>query len=194
MTRIEDLPAFRVVDVSTESGEPRLSGIFTHLQGVCNGRSWLYAGDGGSLIGDLVDLDVVTGRATFIATFWTRESPIQVGSLVPWIYGFWQAYHVTMILDPEAGWSRTKFVPSAAQHFSLGSAHCSAKRGQELPQGAIPTFVQEGGWDHEHCELCREKIGRCGQPCGYVDRHDHWVCQSCYKEYVATRNLGFLSK
>ena len=191
-TRIEDLPAFRVVHVLTESGKPQLSGVFTRLQGVRAGRSWLYAGDAGSLFGDLVNLDMATGRATFVAPFWTHESPIQVGSLAPWIDGHWQAYHVTMILDPEAGWRRTEFAASAAQHFRVGNAHGWTKLGQELPQDAIPTFVQEDGWDHEHCELCRGKIGRGGQPYGYVDRHDHWVCESCHREYVATRNLAFL--
>jgi hypothetical protein len=159
---------------------------------VRTGRSWLYAGDAGSLIGDLVDLDTVTGKATFVAPFWTRESPIQVGSLVPWIEGYWHAYHVTMILDPDAGWRRTEFAAIAAQHFRVGNTYGWAKVGQELPQGAIPTFVQERGWDHEHCELCRGKIGSGGQPRGYVDPHDRWVCESCYQKYIVTRNLEFL--
>jgi hypothetical protein len=62
VTRLEDLPAFRILQV-TNADDPELIGVFTHLKSVRAGRSWLYAGDADSLIGDLVDLDEASRQA-----------------------------------------------------------------------------------------------------------------------------------
>src|SRR5689334_12762813 len=116
ITRLEDLPAFAVQRIDHVSG-PELCGVFNHLKSVRVGRSWLYAGNVESLIGDLCEPDETTRSARFRAPFWSPASVIQVGSIVPWIDGNWQANHVTMILDPAANWQRTEFLPSPAQHF-----------------------------------------------------------------------------
>src|SRR4029079_17343025 len=156
-----------------------LAGTFTHLGGVREGRSWLYAGNE-SLIGDLVDVDPATGQATFMAPFWSRDSPVQAGRLVPWLDGYWQPYHVTMIVAPEAVWRRTELSAEDAQHFEVGNMHGWRKVGEELPEGATAPRVEPGGWDHEHCEICSKHIGKGGDPAGYVDREDHWLCGECY--------------
>src|SRR5262245_16093906 len=116
MTRLEDLPAFRVLQVDNTHA-PELLGVFTHLKSVHTRSRWLYAGDAESLIGDLVDLDEATRHARFTTPFWTPASPIQVGSITPWLDGCWQAAHLTMILDSHATWKRTAFSPSPAQFF-----------------------------------------------------------------------------
>jgi hypothetical protein len=189
--RLHDLPGFEVVQISGAS-EPELVGVFTHLRGVRAGRSWLYAGDADSLIGDLIDIDEPTRRAKFTAPFWSPKNPIQVGTVARWLDGYWQAYHVTMILDPQAAWKRTQFTPSPAQHFQRGGVHGWTKAGHKLPDDAVPTHVEEVGWDHEHCELCQSKIGRGGDAHGYVDGHDRWLCQRCYHDYAELRSLGFV--
>jgi hypothetical protein len=192
LTRLDDLPGFQVDGISAEECNPKLTGTFTHLKGVRRGRSWLYASSASSLIGDLVDLDETSRRATFIAPFWSSDSPIQVGTVAPWVDGYWQPYHVSMILDPDAVWRRTKLCASPAQHFDVGGLHGWGEVGRALPEGAVPTFVQDNGWDHEHCELCWASIGPGGQPYGYVDQDDRWLCEGCYGSYAATRSLGFL--
>jgi hypothetical protein len=191
MTHLEDLPAFEVQRI-VDGNEPELLGMLTHLRSVRPGRSWLYAGDADSLIGDLVDIDATSRRARFVAPFWSSMSPIKVGSVVPWLDAYWQAYHVTMILDPEANWGRTDFVPSGAQHFRQGGVSGWTKVGQRLPEGAVPTHIEDAGWDHEHCELCQSKVGRGGNTHGYVDRNGRWLCERCYEEYAATHSLGFV--
>ena len=192
LTRIEDLPAFRVTEISADASEPQLTGTFTHRHGVHTGRSWLYAGDDGSLIGDLIDLDSTSGRATFVAPFWSQGSPIQIGSIAPWFDACRQPYHITMIVMPYGEWARMEFSPTAAQHFRQGDVHGWARAGQKLPEGTVPTYVQGEGWDHEHCELCLETIGRGGRPHGYVDQRYHWLCEKCYRDYAEPQNLGFL--
>jgi hypothetical protein len=191
VTRLDDLPAFQVLQI-TNADDPELIGVFTHLKSVRTGRSWLYAGDADSLIGDLVDLDEATRHARFTAPFWSPTSPIQVGSVVPWLDGYWQAYHLTMILDQQAAWKRTEFTPSPAQHFRQGDVHGWTKAGHKLPDDAVPTSVDELGWDHEHCELCQSRIGRGGAHHGYVDRNDRWLCEPCYQHYAEPRSLGFV--
>lgn len=39
-------------------------------------------------------------------------------------------------------------------------------------------------WDHEHCELCFEKIGTGGLPGGYAtaDRY-RWLCPECWRDF-----------
>jgi hypothetical protein len=85
--RLHDLPGFEVVQISGAS-EPELVGVFTHLRGVRAGRSWLYAGDADSLIGDLIDIDEPTRRAKFTAPFWSPKNPIQVGTVARWLDGY----------------------------------------------------------------------------------------------------------
>ncbi|HKP02417.1 MAG TPA: hypothetical protein VJU77_03560 [Chthoniobacterales bacterium] len=187
---LADLPAFRVVAIDLLA-DPQLHGEFTHLMSVREGRSWLYAGNKFSLIGDLTNLDAQTRRATFIAPFWSRESKVQVGSVVPWLDGYWQAYHLTMIVDPGTTWRRVTFSPSDAQHWVLGETRGWGKAGYDVPKGATPTQIEVEGWDHEHCELCRKGIGKGGDSAGYIDPDDHWLCAECYGRYAEPRNLAF---
>lgn len=191
LVTLADLPAFRVASIDDVSPDPQLLGEFTHLNSVREGRSWLYAGNESSLIGDLVRLDTRTRQAAFVAPFWSRESEIQVGSAVPWADGYWQAYHVTMIVDASATWRRVEFLSSAAQHFMLGNAHWWGKAGAKLPEGARATHIEPGGWDHEHCELCNKHIGKHGDPFGYPDRDNHWLCVECHLRYAQPRSLEF---
>ena len=97
-----------------------------------------------------------------------------------------------MILDPQAVWKRTEFTPSPAQHFRQGDVYGWTKAGHELRDDAILTYLDEAGWDHEHSELCQSKIGRGGDSHGYVDRHDRWLCERCYRETGEPRSLGFV--
>ncbi len=194
-TGLDDLPAFEIAHV--EPGKyPRLHGVFNHVRSVRAGGSWLYHA-AAPLIGDLLDLDQATGRAVFEAPFWEASHPIQCGSRPPWLDGFWQAYHVTMILDPDAQWRRVRFEPSDAQHFIQGGQEMSTRTGH-LPEGAVATRIVPGAWDVEHCTLCMERVGRGGDEYGYVahgaayvDGHD-WLCDRCGENYAVPRSLAFV--
>jgi hypothetical protein len=56
--------------------------------------------------------------------------------------------------------------------------------GEEIPPGG---FVVPGGWDHEHCRLCWERISdiEAGKNFGYTDGKD-WLCESCYEKYIVS--------
>jgi len=170
---------------------PRLVGELTTLANVREGRSWLYDGDE-SLIGDLEQLQRGERRAVFAAPYWTPESRAQPGISMPWIDGYWQAYHVSMILDTPGTWQRTSFVASDAQYFELAGHRGWQPVGQDLPNGAVGRDVVRGAWDHEHCELCQSKIGVGGAPVGYRDSANRWLCESCYDRYGKHHDLSFL--
>jgi hypothetical protein len=189
---LRDLPQFAIERVRDAETNPRLVGRLSHLRGVQEGRSWLYAA-GESVIGDLEDLDTVTGTAVFWAPYWTPGSPAQPGAALPWLDGYWQVYHVSMIVDPTNTWRRAEFVASDAQYFELDGHRGWQKVGQGLLDGAVPREVVRGGWDHEHCELCRAHIGAAGAPAGYVDVEERWLCEACYRRYAEPRDLSFLA-
>jgi len=189
---LRDLPQFAIESVRDAESDPRLVGRLSHLAGVREGRSWLYAADE-SVIGDLEELDLATGAAVFSAPYWTPEGPARPGVSLPWVDGYWQAYHVTMILDPANAWRQAEFVAGDAQYFELGGHRGWQKLGQEFLEGAMPREVVRGGWDHEHCELCRANIGAGGAPAGYVDAEERWLCEACYRLYAKPRDLSFLA-
>jgi hypothetical protein len=46
--------------------------------------------------------------------------------------------------------------------------------------------------DHEHCAICSEKVGVGGQPEGYVNAQEVWVCEQCYTKFVEPGSLDFI--
>ncbi len=188
---LSDLPHFVIDTVRDADTTPRLVGHFTALASVREGRSWLYDPEE-PLIGDLEELVPTERRAVFATPDWTSRSRAQPGAALPWIDGYWQAYHVAMILQAPSTWQRTEFVPSDAQYFELAGQRGWQPVGADLPNGAVAREVVQGGWDHEHCELCQSKIGIGGAAVGYRDHLERWLCESCYNRYAKPRDLSFL--
>ncbi len=52
--------------------------------------------------------------------------------------------------------------------------------------------IVSGGWEHEHCRICWEKIGQGGAPTGFLSEDDEWACTRCYQEYVLPKSVGFV--
>jgi hypothetical protein len=46
--------------------------------------------------------------------------------------------------------------------------------------------VKQGGWDHEHCLVCRVTISDKSEThwWGYSDDDDQWLCAACYARHV----------
>ncbi len=189
--KLQDLPHLEIRSIEASSDGATIRGRLSHQRGLREGRAWLYAGLN-SVIGDLT-LDGSDGTASFAAPFWTADSPAQVGSALPWIDGYWQAALIARILDPTVRWAFTRFEASPARYFRQGTVTGSQPVGDSLPDGATPLHIAPTGWDHEHCEIWGEKIGRGGAANGYSDGQGHWLCESCYSLYAATHSLAFLS-
>jgi len=222
VTRVEDMPQFHVSETkqgkthSTGYIDFELQGTLDRLDGVTEGRCWLLLPERNCLIGELSFVDPEAKTATF---FTSEESVLSLtGSSLPYLDGRWQAYHVWMVVGPEWIWEKVLFQAVDATAERYKAAEVSIVDGQEVyewikieradrkgnterhcpvyPEGAVdlPDIGADGiiraGWTHEHCTLCKEHID-VGQY-GYLDRGDHWVCESCYTKYVSVHDLSFL--
>jgi hypothetical protein len=189
-----DLPQFRVTDVSIAPAENAawLTGSFCDLRGIHSERGWLYRGRTSSLIADLQTVPTSPGELVRISVFLDEFTPdIRPGAVLPWLDGYWQAYHLAMILQPPARWQRRTFVAKPARYFRLNGAVGWQPEDGALPEGAEDLGVRPGAWDHEHCELCRTHIGAAGEPEGYMDPDEFWLCPSCYEKYAAKNDVSF---
>ncbi len=84
--------------------------------------------------------------------------------------GYW-GERAELVLNEKLKWEKIPFEPR------------DAVRGSE---------VIKGGWDHEHCAVCWEKIGAYGQASGFVSASNIWICEQCHGKYVSVRSLSFV--
>lgn len=216
---IDDLPHFAVTSVESGEKHPatgylefKLNGTFDHLTGVCEGSGWLLLPERDWLAGALEALDPHARTAIF-STF--EESAADLADKrLPYVDGYWRAYHVWMVTEPSRGWERTLLQRREAVAEIVDGGEPQTVEGQEVRRwirvretgegsgkerwypvlsGDLQpqiNVVTAGGWDHEHCELCGASIDVGDY--GFVDADEHWVCESCYAKYVATHDLSFM--
>ena len=190
---LSGLPQFTIDAVRQDEDGVLLTGHFSRLRGVRNGGGWLYRTDAPAIIGGLSHVPTAPGEPVeFRSPDDDMAAELAPGESYPWIDEYWQAYHVTMILAGR--WEPRRFVAEAARYFRQDGVVGWQPLGGTLPEGAKDLGVREGAWDHEHCELCNAHIGGPGNPDGYVDPDDHWLCQACYERYAVSRDLSFAAE
>jgi hypothetical protein len=97
---------------------------------------------------------------------------------------WWTDQQLALVEDRSRWWHLKTFEPSAAsEHFIEGVRVLGKTSGS-----AAASNVIEGGWDHEHCELCWTTISPFpgDSPTGYTDG-DRWLCAPCYTQYIQPR-------
>jgi hypothetical protein len=176
---------------------------------------WLLFGKRGSFCASVRSLDSDTRAA--VLTFEAREEPDIVGQTLAYLSPYWQAYNVWMVIDPDWGWEKKKFlgIDAVAEDFQSKDTSiiegrevsvwtklspANVHRGQsryypatgETPMPESKVRLVPSGWDHEHCELCKSHID-IGMD-GYYDPDDHWMCENCYSRYVSPRDLAFVDE
>ena len=187
------LPQFTID--AREQGEDGivLIGHLSHLRGVRNEMGWLYRTGAPAVVGNLSHVPTTPGELVeFRSPDDEMAAGLAPGESYPWIDGYWQAYHVTMILAGR--WEPRRFSAEAAHYFRQGRVVGWQPLGGSLPPGAEDLGIREDAWDHEHCELCRAHIGGPGDPEGYVDPDDHWLCRACYELYAVPRDVSFAAE
>jgi len=221
MKRVEDLPHFLVTGIqkaeshNTGYAEFELLGVFDKVDDVREGRGWLLLPERKCLIGDLISLDLAAKTAVFLTA--ERPDPDVVGAKLPFLDGYWQAYHVWMVVEPRWSWMPVIFQARDAVGRRFQAEDVQLIDGDEVkawievkemaaqsgksryypvhpdPVTALSTNADgtiAGGWDHEHCELCNTHIEPSDR--GYVDPSEHWVCEGCYTKYVLAHDLSFI--
>lgn len=194
---LADLPQFTVLEIRAAhpDGDTDIVGRLSHLRGVQSDGGWLYRPGGPSIIGRLATVPRDAGvPLVFTTPDAGLASELAPGMTYPWLDDYWQAYHLDMVLAGPAHFAHRVFVTEPAHYFRLAGVTGWQPLGGPLPEGAEDLGVRPGGWDHEHCELCRTTIGAAGVADGYVDRDDRWLCPDCFARYAARRNVSFVAE
>jgi hypothetical protein len=219
---LEDFPQFSVAAVrrgkSSADGYTRfeLDGKFDRtIERIDTHWFWLLFGENDCLCVTMQTLDKESGAA--ILTCDEKDEPRVTGRTLAYLSPYWQAYHVWMVLDPAWGWEKKRFhgADAVAQDYEANEIavvgghdvrvwtkleHTEGRGGtsrhypasdQSLPPSSERRLVP-GGWDHEHCDLCRTHID-AGE-FGYCDPGGRWMCEKCYERYVLQRDLAFVDE
>jgi hypothetical protein len=118
----------------------------------------------------------------------TDAGGLRAGMAYPFIDSYW-GDRAELVLDSSTSWLRSVFAPVDAVSVTHPGGSLITKVGPDDVSGQILA----GAWDHEHCEVCYQKIGTGGQAAGWANSEKKWVCESCYVAYVAARSLEFVN-
>jgi hypothetical protein len=149
---------------------------------------------GNNYLGYLVsEENFIKGRWTSQGDKWvfTLENPddseycanVSTFDVINWFWG----ENAAIVLDRLRVWEKRIF---QASNGLLVGRLLSATDLTTTETGEII----EDGWDHEHCVIYGEKIGRAGDPIGYFSAPNTWVCQTCFSSFVEPRSLDFIPK
>jgi len=190
--RLDQLPQFRIDSIDRGEADVRLKGQLSDLRGVHDGRCWLYISLTSSLIGDLQIRDASRRSAEFAYPATELPPEVFVGASLPWVEAYWNAFHIHMVLSPAGSWQLIEFRPMAAARSHVDGWSVVRPLG---PGDALKPDEERvpDAWDHEHCEICRSKIGVGGEPRGYRHQINYWLCEQCYREYAACHSVSFVN-
>lgn len=187
--KLADLPQFTISAVRPGAGGGwALEGQFNHLETVREERSWLYVSRRDSLIGDLEALDAQTRQARFMISDPNPPPAWLTGATLPWLDGWWQAFHVTLILDPGHPWERVSFASRDALQSRMPGYRVLREAAGDPP--TPDEVVVPGGWDHEHCMLCNAHIDPGAE--AYTDPEGNWLCAPCHTAFAEPHDLSFV--
>ena len=191
---LSGLPHFTVDTIRPEEAQIRtiLIGHFSHLRGVRNDHGAQYRVGGLPMNGVLSRVPASEADAVELETpDADLADELRPGVSYPWVDGYWQPYHVTMILA--GSWEARVFSPGPARYFRFNGVTGWQPEDAALLEGAEDLGVREGGWDHEHCELCNARIGGSADAHGYLDP-EQWLCVECYEQHAVPRDVSFAAE
>jgi hypothetical protein len=183
---IDDLPIFHVHTVKHD----RALGHFAQDRWMGERHlGYLITSGERFVLGRFVAVDLNHKIAAFIPHAIQDLSDIRVDNTYRRIDGYW-GERAALVLDRGHVWLRRTFEPTDAIRFKIesGNALCKTSKDTDFQNGNLI----KGGWDHEHCEICSQKICQNVNPIGMFSEPDHWVCGDCYTQYIALRSLDFI--
>ena len=99
-----------------------------------------------------------------------------------------------MIFSKNKEWDRQKFSKKDGYEFDfLGKKMISKDKKKPGFATGGDGNVQEGGWNHEHCEICEATISEYVNIFGYVSNDGKWVCEKCYQIFIKPINISFIN-
>ncbi len=146
---LEDLPHFLVSSIELAERHPtqyidlKLHGIFDQTLGVRDGRSWFLLPQRECLIGDLTSLDPKTGGAIFLTS--EEHIPEVLGARLPYVAGYWEAYHVWMVAEPLWRWNRVLL-----SHRDVVGEIFKAEETQTISGQEVQAWMRAKETDQQH--------------------------------------------
>ncbi len=186
----ERLPHFRILEIQ-EKNPPEYPGVFdTDLR---IGRGGFLLSENAALVcGRFYGFDALRKTAVFKPQASVDTNSLEAGKLYAFLDGYW-GERVALVLDRTEQWNRKEFVSVDTVEYSDGKTRISGKVGQDAPHPSFKkTRIVKDGWDHEHCEICWEKIAQYAQPYGYESNTGKWICEKCYSDYVEPQRISFI--
>ncbi len=131
----------------------------------------------------------VTGTEVTFETYGATDKLLTPGRI--YIFrSWWSPDQLELARDTTRVWRKSKFASSDGLAFRIADGGTMVRKkleGEKIPPGG---FVVPGGWWHEHCRLCWEKITDIAdikgfRDYGYTDGKD-WLCESCYEKYIVS--------
>jgi hypothetical protein len=183
----EVLPKFRAETIS----EGRILGRFDPSPWAEeNAIAGLHLDGGRFLWGRFSQVDLAVGTCSFAPDDPNELLALRAGESYPYLDSYY-GERAKLVLDPARTWRQAEFRASDAVRVPAAGGGIWIIR----PAGADPQGGEllPGGWDHEHCSICWERIGGGGQAAGFVSGEDNWVCGECYGCFVAPRSLAFVA-
>jgi hypothetical protein len=199
--RLKDLAHFQIRSVrSGSNGQIELDGEFTHLDGVrldepTDGTvGFLFRSRKDSIYLLRKQFNPNSKAAVFVV--WPPAERLRAGKSYPYIDYYWSPKQASFALEPASAWKQVLFKAEDAIRYrdpavpNFWKSHVATAAPSKR---ATDVHVIKRGWDHEHCDLCRSRIGRSGSRHGYFSKADNdWLCVSCFKNFVAAHDLRFL--
>jgi len=104
------------------------------------------------------------------------------------VENWWTAGQAELVEDRSLTWRRQQWNARDAWMSPDGAARPFGA----FPDGARPPDdmrLVKDGWDHDRCQLCWETFAEAphGQPEGYTDGTQRWLCIACFETYLTPR-------
>jgi hypothetical protein len=133
---------------------------------------------------------------TAVFAAWTSLKTVRSGQSFPYVDYYWSPKEVSFALEPAAAWKKVRFKPEDSVRYhdpKVPGWWTSHVASASIPKDAKDVHIVKEGWNHEHCYLCKARIGGADALYGYYSKRDNdWLCVSCYKEFIARHDLRFL--
>ncbi|MCI0741531.1 MAG: hypothetical protein L0Y72_21055 [Gemmataceae bacterium] len=182
---LDELPTFIVSDLEGDRAvgsfsEPRWVGERHIACVVVEGKRFVW--------GRLAQVNMEGGTLAFVPDRVDDLRYFNCGRSYPRLDGYWGEL-AELVLDSSKRWKEHRFAPVDAVQFPIDGGRMLGKISGDIP--ADGTVVQ-GGWDHEHCEICWATISPVDDPIGMFSEPDQWVCCNCYQRFIVPQSLGFI--
>lgn len=139
--------------------------------------------------GRFVNVDLHSLSATFIPASAEDVGVLLAGATYPRFDAYW-GQRALLVLGRKRIWTQRTFAPRDAIAYKGADSTVVAEATRpNLPESGT---VIKDGWDHEHCELCWEKISPWTDPVAMFSVPNHWICRACHKNFVVPRSLDFI--